>query len=109
MNVENTASHVGQNQIEAQKQEGNVLEDRQVRGIHHHVAFATSEIVDLSGLNALKVRRQSHQLPSRGQANTVQTLDAGVSREGPRVYNACLLYTSPSPRDDNRSRMPSSA
>ena len=25
------------------------------------------------------------------------------------VYNACLLYTSPSPRDRTRSRMPSSA
>ena len=24
-------------------------------------------------------------------------------------YDGCLLYTSPSPRDDNRSRMPSSA
>ena len=24
-------------------------------------------------------------------------------------YGICLLYTSPSPRDDNRSRMPSSA
>ena len=24
-------------------------------------------------------------------------------------YNACLLYTSPSPRDRTRSRMPSSA
>ena len=29
---------------------------------------------------------------------------------GPRVnYQACLLYTSPSPRDRTRSRMPSSA
>ena len=26
-----------------------------------------------------------------------------------QVYRACLLYTSPSPRDVNRSRMPSSA
>ena len=26
-----------------------------------------------------------------------------------RVYNNCLLYTSPSPRDRTRSRMPSSA
>ena len=26
-----------------------------------------------------------------------------------RVYNCCLLYTSPSPRDRTRSRMPSSA
>ena len=26
-----------------------------------------------------------------------------------QLYNACLLYTSPSPRDRTRSRMPSSA
>ena len=26
-----------------------------------------------------------------------------------RVHNTCLLYTSPSPRDRTRSRMPSSA
>ena len=25
------------------------------------------------------------------------------------IYNGCLLYTSPSPRDRTRSRMPSSA
>ena len=25
------------------------------------------------------------------------------------IYNSCLLYTSPSPRDRTRSRMPSSA
>ena len=28
---------------------------------------------------------------------------------GPGATNACLLYTSPSPRDRTRSRMPSSA
>jgi len=28
---------------------------------------------------------------------------------GPDAVNACLLYTSPSPRDRTRSRMPSSA
>src|SRR5665811_2342036 len=27
----------------------------------------------------------------------------------PNIYEACLLYTSPSPRDRTRSRMPSSA
>ena len=26
-----------------------------------------------------------------------------------KIYNTCLLYTSPSPRDANASRMPSSA
>ena len=33
--------------------------------------------------------------------------DGGAERAGP--YNSCLLYTSPSPRDRTRSRMPSSA
>ena len=28
---------------------------------------------------------------------------------GLRIFNDCLLYTSPSPRDRTRSRMPSSA
>ena len=30
-------------------------------------------------------------------------------RPGPPVPNTCLLYTSPSPRDEESSRMPSSA
>ena len=29
--------------------------------------------------------------------------------ESHRIHDACLLYTSPSPRDRTRSRMPSSA
>ena len=29
--------------------------------------------------------------------------------QGPGIYFPCLLYTSPSPRDTERSRMPSSA
>ena len=38
-------------------------------------------------------------------------MDIGVSREElvQRVYDTCLLYTSPSPRDRQKSRMPSSA
>ena len=28
---------------------------------------------------------------------------------GSYIFNACLLYTSPSPRDRQKSRMPSSA
>ena len=31
------------------------------------------------------------------------------SRRGRRLVDACLLYTSPSPRDRQKSRMPSSA
>ena len=33
----------------------------------------------------------------------------GVSKESGYLYYLCLLYTSPSPRDRTRSRMPSSA
>ena len=34
---------------------------------------------------------------------------AGLARLGEAVYPVCLLYTSPSPRDRQKSRMPSSA
>ena len=40
--------------------------------------------------------------------NNTQTVIIDV-REESEVYNLCLLYTSPSPRDRTRSRMPSSA
>ena len=32
-----------------------------------------------------------------------------TNRTTPTIYNSCLLYTSPSPRDKRQSRMPSSA
>ena len=38
----------------------------------------------------------------------VCTMDE-VKRQRTRILNTCLLYTSPSPRDRTRSRMPSSA
>ena len=40
---------------------------------------------------------------------TEWTTDMDVEEEGVAVDNVCLLYTSPSPRDRTRSRMPSSA
>ena len=35
--------------------------------------------------------------------------DAYIDSDGEQWYSGCLLYTSPSPRDRTRSRMPSSA
>ena len=49
----------------------------------------------------------------RGQEVLVQVLKEGIGTKGPTVTSylsiPCLLYTSPSPRDRTRSRMPSSA
>ena len=40
----------------------------------------------------------------------IQTEDIFISLdENPGIFYDCLLYTSPSPRDRTRSRMPSSA
>ena len=36
-------------------------------------------------------------------------IDAETEEEAIALYNNCLLYTSPSPRDLSTSRMPSSA
>ena len=36
-------------------------------------------------------------------------LDSDITSLGNNLYDDCLLYTSPSPRDRTRSRMPSSA
>ena len=36
-------------------------------------------------------------------------IDGGSDDEETLIRNTCLLYTSPSPRDRTRSRMPSSA
>ena len=43
---------------------------------------------------------------SDGTAITAETLGHSLLAQFP---NVCLLYTSPSPRDRTRSRMPSSA
>ena len=45
--------------------------------------------------------------PGKDQVRVAMTLDRGI--EIPADAKACLLYTSPSPRDRTRSRMPSSA
>ena len=45
-----------------------------------------------------------------GGGTTYQNcLDWGVNSGGTASSNTCLLYTSPSPRDRQKSRMPSSA
>ena len=49
----------------------------------------------------------------KGEHATLQSFNANSNKDIPKAYiewmEACLLYTSPSPRDQRGSRMPSSA
>ena len=68
----------------------------------------------LCGLMTGKFREAWRSLRTRADAHRTVTLASMVEKEGkladerPRIA-ACLLYTSPSPRDGLLSRMPSSA
>ena len=41
--------------------------------------------------------------------HSIQYVDPNIDKANEEFIKACLLYTSPSPRDRTRSRMPSSA
>src|SRR5674476_167185 len=41
-------------------------------------------------------------------SNLIANILSGYMKEHPELYKRCLLYTSPSPRDRQTSRMPSS-
>ena len=44
-----------------------------------------------------------------GSTGSIGTQTLEIASEQPDKFKACLLYTSPSPRDQLGSRMPSSA
>ena len=52
-----------------------------------------------------KFRYEFPDLSVRKTAPTTDKVGNGLAKK----YGTCLLYTSPSPRDDQTSRMPSSA
>ena len=49
------------------------------------------------------------QIEFQIDAGTTCIVPCGTTGESPTLSHPCLLYTSPSPRDRTRSRMPSSA
>ena len=57
----------------------------------------------------LEVTRRIIRVRIGGQERWAAVEDAGRLRDALGVSLPCLLYTSPSPRDRTRSRMPSSA
>ena len=59
-----------------------------------------------SGVGKEVISKIIHEYSPR-KHNTTIAINTGAIPEG--TINSCLLYTSPSPRDRQKSRMPSSA
>ena len=67
------------------------------------------DLLSLTALPLPKLKSQSHggQTPTVLARSQQHLLDEGAIK--PDEFRSCLLYTSPSPRDRQKSRMPSSA
>ena len=77
----------------------------------HADLSASSAQQAFAGMNALLVGliRDETELLRSGLRAKEQGLLTDLRESESRLADACLLYTSPSPRDRTRSRMPSSA
>ena len=56
-----------------------------------------------------KIKKYAKKLEEQSQQHIQDKESQAKSTKAPNTPNTCLLYTSPSPRDRTRSRMPSSA
>ena len=83
----------------------------QIRNRHTEFRLSLSEYIE-TGLNKLANHFPGFQYETiyghRGWGGAVARNDIDRGPDG-RTGTFCLLYTSPSPRDRTRSRMPSSA
>ena len=72
---------------------------------HHHKKSSTASILDIgTGSACIPVTIKYSHPRTKFTAIDVSSEALEIAQ-----YNVCLLYTSPSPRDRTRSRMPSSA
>ena len=86
-------------------------EDLRNVAIIAHVDHGKTTLVDAM-LQQSHVFRENQQVAERVMDNNDLERERGItilSKNTSLMYNGCLLYTSPSPRDRTRSRMPSSA
>ena len=80
------------------------------QGIYYSIVgiIGIQAYFELGLLNVL-VSQSGHAAAALKAANNLASNDAGDPSENINWVSACLLYTSPSPRDLSTSRMPSSA
>ena len=76
------------------------------RGLENALHAARSEVPP--AVVHVSVRDKAYRQILDGGIETVDATHGGEKRRNPAIIT-CLLYTSPSPRDRTRSRMPSSA
>ena len=87
---------------------------------YDYFGFKTLERSYLLKINGQIAERPQHMLMRVSVGIHIDDLDAAIetyelmskkyfTHATPTLFNACLLYTSPSPRDQRGSRMPSSA
>ena len=74
----------------------------------HTALRVESSIIDLLGVQNLTNKQSGYKSALFGRM-TIDQINAAYDRQPTTVVEPCLLYTSPSPRDRTRSRMPSSA
>ena len=89
---------------------GNILEDG--RADPKSKKATQTFVSDLYVMHANGEYEQINNDPKRFQAlmeEHGQRMHDTITRRYKPLYEGCLLYTSPSPRDRTRSRMPSSA
>ena len=80
----------------------NLFESLEDRVLFDGVPDATFILPQAEGQEPIPAQVQNVQQADISGPRELILIDAGVE-------NACLLYTSPSPRDRQKSRMPSSA
>ena len=75
------------------------------------VQYTGTDVLFLShtGLKSFGRTIQEKSMPITSLSSTVSKDIIGLLQNETGFYRSCLLYTSPSPRDRTRSRMPSSA
>ena len=73
------------------------------------MARSMSELIELQNTGSLD-KAVIEEVRKEGLPEFLSSAWKGIAAsESPAQYRDCLLYTSPSPRDRQKSRMPSSA